>query len=419
MTLQGLPNYPGGFEAVRLRAGRASALLRMLNRPALSRMGALLTLVSLILAVACVGCSQPPLAPGQKLTKEQLVALSETLSETGGYFDSDNLVTNETSYQHVLEKLTSLTRPGGIYVGVGPEQNFTYIAAVRPSMALIIDIRRDNMLQHLWYKALFESHERRGDFLAAMVGRTMPGSYRETAATRLADMVAILEQVPPSQEIFDSARSRLRERIKGMGFRLEARDWDFVLKMEEAFFRENFALRFTSFRRHWQRRYPNLKEVLLEKDLQGRQRHFLNNEEEYRYLRLMQIENRLVPMTGDVAGSQAMKAIGNYVRNAGKTVTTFYVSNVEYYLFRTRNFRDYLDNVRSWPITPESLFIRSYFNYSMPHPEEMPGYYVTSSLQRIGDLLQDADQGKIHDYWDVSTSHYIPLLDPAYAVPHP
>ena len=133
----------------------------------------------------------------------------------------------------------------------------------------------------------------------------------------------------------------------------------------------------------------------------------------------MQMENRIVPVTGDMAGSQAMKAIGDYIREAGKTITTFYVSNVEYYLFRSRTFRGYLDNVRSLPITPETLFIRSYFNYSTPHPEEMPGYFVTSCLQRIGDLLQAVDQGKIHDYWDISTTAYIPLVEPVQAAPQP
>ena len=46
---------------------------------------------------------------------------------------------------------------GGVYIGVGPDQNFSYIAHVRPSVAVIVDIRRDNLLLHLLFKALFES----------------------------------------------------------------------------------------------------------------------------------------------------------------------------------------------------------------------------------------------------------------------
>ena len=44
---------------------------------------------------------------------------------------------------------------GGAYIGVGPDQNFSYIARIRPSVAYIIDIRRDNLLLHLLFKALF------------------------------------------------------------------------------------------------------------------------------------------------------------------------------------------------------------------------------------------------------------------------
>src|SRR2546421_11844598 len=62
-------------------------------------------------------------------------ALSLRLSEPGGYFDSDNLISNETSYQHVLIKMRELAVAGGAYIGVGPDQNFTYIARLRPRPA--------------------------------------------------------------------------------------------------------------------------------------------------------------------------------------------------------------------------------------------------------------------------------------------
>jgi hypothetical protein len=57
--------------------------------------------------------------------------------------------------------LTRRVAAGGTYLGVGPEQNFTYIAALRPKMALIIDIRREMMLQHLMYKFVGQSVEGR------------------------------------------------------------------------------------------------------------------------------------------------------------------------------------------------------------------------------------------------------------------
>ena len=73
-------------------------------------------------------------------------------SEAGGYFRSDNFLSNEAGYQHVIPLLKKSIRPGGVYLGVGPEQNFTYVVALEPKMAFIVDIRRQNMLEHLLIK---------------------------------------------------------------------------------------------------------------------------------------------------------------------------------------------------------------------------------------------------------------------------
>src|SRR3989442_2839045 len=69
-----------------------------------------------------------------------------SLSERGGYFDTDNLISNESSYLQVLPELRRRNVHGGAYLGVGPDQNFTYIAQVRPAAAVIVDIQRDNLL---------------------------------------------------------------------------------------------------------------------------------------------------------------------------------------------------------------------------------------------------------------------------------
>src|SRR5437667_3481890 len=82
--------------------------------------------------------------------------LSVDASEPNGYFRSENLTSNELQFQYVIPDLERRIWPGNVYLGVGPEQNFTYIAAVKPAMAVIFDIRRGNLLLHLMYKALFE-----------------------------------------------------------------------------------------------------------------------------------------------------------------------------------------------------------------------------------------------------------------------
>src|SRR5215467_14170343 len=62
------------------------------------------------------------------------------LSEPGGDFDTDNLISNERSYLEVMPAVTASGATGGVYIGVGPDQNFSYIARIRPSLAFIVDI---------------------------------------------------------------------------------------------------------------------------------------------------------------------------------------------------------------------------------------------------------------------------------------
>src|SRR5512146_1091319 len=80
--------------------------------------------IGFVLAL-CVGPA-PLLA--QRATDTAFAALVARLSEPGGYFDSDNIITNEASYLFVSSQLAKVGVHGGVYVGVGPDQNFSYVA---------------------------------------------------------------------------------------------------------------------------------------------------------------------------------------------------------------------------------------------------------------------------------------------------
>src|SRR5215510_16604133 len=64
--------------------------------------------------------------------------LVDRLSEKAGYFGSDNLISNELSYQHVMGRLAKMNVTGGAYLGVGPDQNFTYISQIKPRVAFMV-----------------------------------------------------------------------------------------------------------------------------------------------------------------------------------------------------------------------------------------------------------------------------------------
>ena len=108
------------------------------------------------------------------LSDQDFWRLSEELSEPNGYFRSDNLTSNELLFQRVIPALVQRTRPGGVYLGVGPEQNFTYIASLKPKMVFITDIRRGNLHLHLMYKALFEMASDRADFVGMLFSKKRP-----------------------------------------------------------------------------------------------------------------------------------------------------------------------------------------------------------------------------------------------------
>lgn len=186
--------------------------------------------------------------------------LVRDLSEDGGYFRSDNFTSNETSYLHIIDKLRELGASGGAYIGVGPEQNFTYIAKVRPRIAFIVDIHRRNLI---------------------------------------------------------------------------------------------------------------------------------------------------IPLVGDFAGKKALASIGDYLRKNGYTVSAFYTSNVEQYLFQNGVFGAFAENVRKLPINEKSLFIRAVPNTRFLHPAQVPGRRITTLLQQMSVFLRDYDEARYQSYNDLVLTHYI------------
>src|SRR5438552_13782688 len=140
-------------------------------------------------------------------------ALSARLSEPGGYFDSDNLISNETSYLHVIGKLRELGIKGGVYIGVGPDQSFSYIAKIRPKMAIMIDIRKDNQLQHLLFKALFARSRNRIEYLCTFFGKPFPKT-KGWDARNVKDMIEYIDSTASDPKLFENTSREVRNQIQ-------------------------------------------------------------------------------------------------------------------------------------------------------------------------------------------------------------
>lgn len=340
---------------------------------------------------------------------KSFAALSARLSESGGYFDSDNLISNETSLQHVLGKIKEMNLSGGVYMGVGPDQGFLYISKIRPRLALMIDIRRDNLLQHLLYKALFERARNRVEYMCLLFGKPVP----KTAGWEqkgIKELVEYIDNTPSDAKLFEKTSAEIRREIQKFGISVSGSDLDTIAKVYEAFYEAGLDIRYSSHHRPPRSIYPTYRELILERDLAGRQQHYFNSEDDFQFLKKMQEQDLIVPLVGDLSGPQAVKAIGKYVAELKEKISAFYVSNVEFYLVRQGTYDKFIENLKSLPIDRNSLIIRSYFNYyAPPHPQAEGNHFSTQLIQRIEDLLKMCQTGGCDNYMDIVTKNSIPL----------
>ncbi len=296
-----------------------------------------------------------------RLSDRAFWQLVTELSETGGYFRSDNFLSNENAFQSVIPELKSTLPTGGVYLGVGPEQNFTYIVALRPKLAFVIDIRRQNMIEQLLYKAFIEASSNRADFLSRLFARKRPSELSNDATVEA--LFAAYADVMPSEALFRSNLQAARDRlVNDHKFALSPDDLKSLEYVYSAFFRGGPELNYSfspSGVGGFGGGFPSYRELMVETDGQGEKRSYLATEENFRLLREYEKNNMIVPVVGDFGGDKALRAVGDYVRAHEATVTVFYTSNVEQYLFQEANaWRKFLANVATFPIDGRSTFIR-------------------------------------------------------------
>ena len=372
-------------------------------------------LLTLIAATALSGPGAPlaaqrpspatPRAAGSESTRE-FARLVETLSEPGGYFDTDNLISNERSYLHIMGGLERHRVRGGAYIGVGPDQNFSYIARIRREIAFLIDVRRDNLLQHLMFKALFARSRNRAEYLALLLGRPAPPSVERWADRPLPELVAWFDSTTPTPASAATAHSAVRAAVAGFGIRLTGEDLATIDRFHQEFIDAGLGLRFRSHGRLPRPYYPTLRDLVLERDLEGRAASYLAREEDFQFVKDLHQRNRIVPVVGDLAGPHALAAIGQEVRRRGWSVSALYASNVEDYLLRDGTFNAYARTVAGLPRAERSVIIRSYFGTGPggPHPDAVPGHASVQLLQRIEDFAAESRNGGYRSYRELVSS---------------
>ncbi len=315
------------------------------------------------------------------------------LSEPNGRFQFENFLSNEYALQSVIPSLIARTKPARAYVGVGPEQNFTYIAALRPKIAFIIDIRRQNLLEHLMYKAIFELSRDRADFISLLFSRKRPpGLGAHSTADELFRAFAKVET--EGTPVFQHNLQRIMDHlIKDRGLPLSDEDRSNLSYVYSTFFKNGPALDYTVGGFFSFDAPPTYADLMKADDGQGAMRSFLASEDNFQIVRKLEVNNLVIPVVGDFAGPKAVREVGRYLAAHHAIVTAFYLSNVERYLFdNVDTWRKFYVNVAILPYDASSFFIRSVFDAT---------YNSASKISGIEDIMNAFSEGRIRTYADV------------------
>ena len=337
------------------------------------------------LASATLAAARPAALP-EKLSDTEFWRLASESSEPDAYFRiTDNYTSNEREVGVVASMLKENGVKGGVYLGVGPEQNFTYISAIKPAMAFILDIRRQAAMQHLMFKAIFEFSKDRADFISLLFSKPRPeGLTPSTSIQKIWDaFMAVGTDQAMSTKTYDRIVKQLTETHK------------FVLTADELSKLQSVFSAFTAFGPSISTRGTGGGGVTFA-DLTGNQFEsngevptFLGSDENFKVVKTLHDKNLIVPVTGDFGGSKALRAIGAWLKKENGIVSAFYVSNVEQYLFQDGKAPTFYENVGTLPISETSVFIR-------PYSLRRGSGGATQSLCSISSFLVAVANGRIY-----------------------
>jgi hypothetical protein len=342
-----------------------------------------------------------PLAPARipvRLTDREFWKMSTDFSEPGGFFRFDNYLSNEGSFQSVVPQLQRTVKPGGVYFGVGPEQNFTYIAELRPSIAFIFDIRRGNLHEMLLYKALFELSADRAEFVSRLFSKPRPARLDSTVTVD--SIFSAFWFVNTDSALHRRNVAAVRAQlVKQHGFALPDDDLAAIDSIYNIFYYAGPRIDYSypNSSNGWA---PTYADLMVANDGAGVQRGFLATEARFRFIRDLETRNLIVPVVGDFGGPKAIRAVGDYVREHGAVVSAIYASNVEQYLFQSDAWRRYYESVATLPLDSTSTFIRSVGSFGgggggggFPR--------LPSVLSSVQSIIAAYRAGRITSYYDV------------------
>ena len=359
-----------------------------------SRRTVLKTALLFMVTLTALAQTAAPTLPSE-ISDKDFWQMIVDLSEPGGTYPYQNFVSNELQYQDVVPALKATTKPGGVFIGVGPEQNFTYASVLQSKLAFVIDIRRQNMLELLMYKALFDMSPNRTDFVGNLFSRVRPAGL-DTKTTSAA-LFAAYENAKPDSELLAKNLQVIKAYMTRHGYPLSSEDLSGIEKVHQAFFTAGPGINYAfgdatpAVGPPREATYTRLMNMA---DSTGRNSSFLATEENYLYVREMQRKNLILPLVGDFAGPAVIKNVGRYLTERKATVGVFYISNVETYLSDPQK-QTFYANVTALPVDSSSMFIRHILgNPARGLPWWRPGMTNVSTVAPMAEFIDQIKGGR-------------------------
>jgi hypothetical protein len=247
----------------------------------------------------------------------------------------------------------------------------------------------------------------RAEFLSRLFARERPANLPPSLeGVAIDQLLSAFRNQPPSQAAFERNLEEAREWLVGThAFALSEEELRGIEYVYRAFFEAgpdlNYSFPNNTFGRG---NFPTYAELMAATDFYGNQESYLASEEHFRILGELQRNNAIVPLVGNFAGPKALRAVGSYLRRHGATVSAFYTSNVEMYLFQHPDqWRQFYENVATLPVSERSTFIRSVSNrgWGWRVRSGGRGTGAATSLSSIAELNREYQADRISGYYDV------------------
>lgn len=333
---------------------------------------------------------EPPDFPSRDQSfGERIHALSQP--ETGPH--ADNFLTNEESYLRVANDLAERFPEGTVYLGVGPDQNFSYIAHARPAWAFILDYRRRNTRLHLLHKALFALCRDRVEYLSWLLARH-PRSLSPSPTA--SELVEGFTDRPLNSGLLDQARREVERYLRPLGI-LSDREWEDLWSIQARLAGPGLNARFLALPI-----YPSFGQLIQSKSRRGNPAHLLAEDTLFDRVRRLQIQDRITPIVADFSREASLIALSDWLRSRRLCVGALYISDVEFFLLKAgqRSWRNYIGNLEALPWAEGAVLIRT-STREIEHPERIPPDHSTTILRSVSQFLKLEHASKLQSIDDL------------------